>query len=333
MGARASRLLLFLLALGGACGVPTASSFAADPPPLVSKYKTNAALATAPQVIWFEDASETSVASLLRRYDTVTYPYGVSIVDVTSALNKRHRAVRLIAGAGHHTADLYKSFGAGYDEVYIRYYANYETNGPWSHTGLWFGGYNPPLKWPYPHAGVRPTGYDRFLIALEPIWSFSGEALDFYAYWRGMHTYEPQVAHPLYWGNTLIHDARFLPEVNRWNCYEVHLQLNPQMTSSQGAVLEVWRNDYLEKEFSDAGPYGYWIADKFCPADATGTECTRYSYEYKQKVLLDQRWRLTPALKINNIWLLNYNTAAKTSTLLVTDVVVATQRVGCAVDW
>jgi len=284
-------------------------------------------------VIWSENFTESTVAGLLARYNSVSNPSGVSIVSITSQNNKPHRAVRLIAGGSHWSSDLYKAFSGGYQEVYIRYYANYETNGPWHHTGVWFGGYNPAQQWPSPHAGTRPTGYDRFLIALEPIPTFAGSPMDFYAIWRGMHSYDPQAANPTYWGNTLIHNASFKPNINHWDCYEIHLQLNPEMTSSNGAVLEVWRNDYLIQEFTATAPLGYWVADKYCPANATGKECTAYLKSSTPKGYLDQRWRLTSNLKINNIWLQNYNTTTTTSILMLADLVVSTQRVGCDAAW
>jgi hypothetical protein len=47
--------------------------------------------------------------------------------------------------------------------------------------------------------------------------------------------------------------------------------------------------------------------------------------------LLDQQWRTTNALKINYFWPANYNTASTNSSLLVDDMVVARQRIGCTV--
>jgi hypothetical protein len=48
-------------------------------------------------------------------------------------------------------------------------------------------------------------------------------------------------------------------------------------------------------------------------------------------VILAQQWRSTSALKINYFWPQNYNTAGITSSLLLDDMVVATQRIGCTV--
>jgi len=46
------------------------------------------------------------------------------------------------------------------------------------------------LPWPYPHAGVRPLGDDRYSIGLEPIGDPPHPPLDFYTYWRGMHSWK-----------------------------------------------------------------------------------------------------------------------------------------------
>src|SRR5256885_11736553 len=42
--------------------------------------------------------------------------------------------------------------------LYVRWYAKYQAGAPWHHTGVWFGGYNPPSNWPNPQAGIRPLG-------------------------------------------------------------------------------------------------------------------------------------------------------------------------------
>jgi hypothetical protein len=134
-----------------------------------------------------------------------------------------------------------------------------------------------------------------------------------------------------YWGNTLVHDAEFRMQSNTWVCYEVHLRLNPDPTKAAGAILEVWENDNLIRRFDDTGPYGYWVADKFCPSDADGSECTAYRPANPVLALLDQQWRSTSSLKINYIWPQNYNDASTSSSLLLDDMVVARQRIGCTV--
>jgi hypothetical protein len=217
--------------------------------------------------------------------------------------------------------------------LYFRYYAKYVGAGPWHHTGLWIGGYNPPLTYPYPRAGQKPDGDDLFSIGLEPIPTFTNVPMDFYTYWMGMHSWmsAPTGAVGDYYGNTLLHDAEFRLQSNAWICYEIHLKINPDPANGAGAVLEVWQNDSLIRRFDDSGPMGYWVLDKFCPVDADGAECTAYRPANPTLALLDQQWRATSAMNINYFWPQNYNTETPNSDLIIGDMVVANQRVGCTV--
>lgn len=222
----------------------------------------------------------------------------------------------------------------GYDDLYFRYYAKYLASGPWHHSGVWIGGYELPLPFPYPRAGVRPSGSGWFSIGLEPISGFANTPMDLYTYWRGMRSWRaaPTGTRGDYFGNTLLHDAQFLLRPDTWVCYEMHLRLNPDPASGAGAVLELWQNDRLVRRFDDHGPLGYWVRDKFCPTEADDPECTRYRPAKPSLVLLDQRWRTSSMLRINYFWPQNYNTESAASSLLLADMVVARRRVGCIVS-
>jgi hypothetical protein len=299
---------------------------------LSEKYPGDRGIGTDSAVVLYEDFDEGSLAAVIGRYDSYSNGGGMALVIDRPAGSPSRYSMRLTAGGFLHPAtDLYKSFGVGYDELFIRYYSKYIGLGPWHHTGVWMGGYNPPLSHPYPRAGLRPTGNDLYSIGLEPIINLPGTPLDLYTYWRGMHSWK---AKPIgmqgeYYGNTLLHDPEFRLQSDRWECYEIHLKLNPDPADGAGAVLEVWENDILIRRFNDHGPFGYWVRDKFCPADKAGTECTTYRPPHPSLVLLDQQWRSAAALKINYLLAQNYNTATTDSSMLLDDIVVATQRVGC----
>jgi Putative Ig domain len=305
---------------------------AAAPTTLSQKHPGDVGIGSDPEVVFYENFEEGSVAAAMKRYSS-KHVAGMSLVADHPADSPGGHALQLTAGGSHDTADFYKSFGAGYDELYLRYYIKYLGSGPWHHSGVWFGGYNPPLPWPYPHAGSRPTGDDRYSIGFEPITTFSHVPLDFYVYWRGMHSWkaDPTGAVGDYWGNTFLHDAQLLTESGDWECYELHLKLNPNPANGIGAVLELWKNNALVRRFDDSTPLGYWVRDKFCPIDADGSECTRYRPANPKLVVLDQRWRTTTALKINYLWPMNYNTASGESSLRLDDMVIAKQRIGCTV--
>jgi hypothetical protein len=324
-----SRAFLPMFAIAVSSG--SASGGSGGSQTLAQKHPGDIGMGSDPAVVHYEDFSEPSVAAVVARYDSYKNPPGMALVADRPVNSPSPHALRLTAGGAAVATDLYKNFGAGYDELYFRYYVKYEAAGPWHHSGLWFGGYNPPLPYPYPHAGERPVGNDRYSIALEPIGN-PENAMDFYVYWRGMHSWMavPSGARA-YYGNTFLHDPQFVTQRDTWVCLEVHLKLNPDPATASGAILEVWQNDALIRRFDDTGPLGYWVRDKFCPHDATGKECTIYRPANPDLVLLDQRWRTTSALKINYFWPQNYNTATTDSSLLLDDMVVAKQRVGCTV--
>ena len=324
-GSASASLPAFSIVVANASSSGTATT-------LAQKYPGDVGIGSDPSVVWYENFAESSVSAFTSRYDSDTNPAGMALVADHPANSPGQHAIQLTAGGSHTATDFYKSFGSGYDELWFRYYAKYEGTA-WHHSGLWFGGYNPSQLWPAPHAGVKPTGSDRFSLGLEPQTDFAGVPMDFYAYWMQMHSWksDPTGATGDYWGNTLVHDAEFRMQSNAWVCYEVHLKLNPDPTNGSGAVLEVWQNDNLIRRFDDTGPYGYWVKDKFCPADADGTECTNYRPANPVLALLNQQWRSTTALKINYFWPQNYNDASTTSSLLLDDMVVARQRIGCTV--
>jgi hypothetical protein len=300
---------------------------------LSQKHPGDAGLGSDPAVVLYENFAEGSVAGVVARYNSYKNTAGLALVADHPPDSPGSHAMRFTAGGAHPGTYLYKNLGAGYDELYLRYYIKYEGAGPWHHSGLWFGGYNPPLPWPYPHAGARPDGADRFSIGLEPMASLLNARMDFYNYWRGMHSWktDPTGAVGDYWGNTIVHDAQLLSESGTWTCYEIHLKLNPNPANGTAAVLELWKNDALVRRFDDIGPLGFWIRDKFCPIEANDTPCTVYRPANPALVLLDQRWRTTSALKINYFWPMNYNTSGTDSSLLLDDMVVAKERVGCTV--
>ena len=323
-GTASAALPAFSIAVGS--GSSTATT-------LAEKYPGDVGMASDPSVVWSENFEEGSISAFTSRYSSYTNAAGMTLSTDHPASSSGQHAVVLTAGGSNTATDFYKSFGTGYDELWIRYYAKYVGSGPWHHSGLWFGGYNPPLSYPSPHAGTKPSGSDRYSIGLEPNPDFTGTPMDFYAYWMGMHSWKasPTGAPGDYYGNSLLHDAEFRTQSNSWVCYEVHLKLNPNPATAAGAVLEVWQNDSLIRRFDDTGPYGYWVRDKFCPSDADGSECTAYRPANPVLALLDQQWRSTTALKINYLWPQNYNDASTKSSLLLDDMVVAKQRIGCTV--
>ncbi len=298
---------------------------------LSARYPCDQGIASDPAVVWTENFEEGSVPAVTSRYDSATNPPGMTLVADVPARSCGHASMQLTAGGTSSATDLYKEL-SGHDELYVRHYARYQPGVQWHHTGVWFGGYNPPTPYPNPQAGTKPAGNDRISVSIEPVWGVGAPnpRFDFYNYWMNMHSYSNPPSQ--YWGNTLVHQNAFTIDEGQWVCIEVHVKLNTDMTSAAGAILEVWKNDVLVQHFDDQTPQGCWIADKFCPVGADGSECTQYWTSFNcnaSLVPLDLQWRTTTALQLNYFWPQNYITATSTGSVQYDDMVVATTRIGC----
>lgn len=297
---------------------------------LAAQYPGDRGMSRDPAIVFYEDFSAGSLGALVTRYTEVRNSAGIQLAADHPAGSPSRFAVQLTAGGDHAATHLYKSFPAGYDELYLRYYVRYAGAGPWHHSGVWFGGYSPPLPYPYPRAGERPAGDDLFSIALEPIGAGSDPSMDLYAYWMGMRSWKAVPSGTRdYFGNTLLHRSQLRVRTDTWDCYEIHLKLNPDPATGAGAVLEVWENDALVRRFDNHGPLGYLLRDKFCAQDTDDPACTAYRPARADLRPLEQRWRSAAALRINYLWLENFNDAAAVSSLRLADVVLATRRIGC----
>lgn len=293
---------------------------------LSERYPGDRGLGDDPAVVWFEDFEEGSTAAIAARYDQVRDDGRWSLVADTP--NGSGSALALRAGNGREAVDLFKQL-PDHDEWYVRWYAKYQPGVRWHHSGMWIGGYNPSTPWPNPQAGWRPEGDDRFSVAVEPVWNSPSLRFDFYNYWMRMHSWmeTPVDDGTAYYGNALVHRNDFTVDEDTWVCLEVHVRLNPDPSSGAGAVLEVWKNDARMASFTDAGPLGYWIRDKFCTEAADGRECTDYPAPFTE--VLDLQYRSTTALRLNHFWPQNYITEGPEGTLTFDQMVVATARVGC----
>jgi hypothetical protein len=302
---------------------------------LADDYPGDVGLGGDPAVIWFEDFEAASVGDVAMRYDQSQGQGRMQLVSDRPAGQGGTQAMAMTAGDGVSAVDLYKQLANG-DEWWVRWYVKYEGGGrPWHHSGMWFGGYNPPMAFPQPMAGISPAGDDRFSLAIEPVFGNAGaERFDFYAYWMRMHSYMPEPFPPndgtAYYGNSMIHQDGFTLDEDSWVCLEVHVRLNTDPASGAGAVLDVWKNDVPVAHFDEAGPMGYWVRDKFCPETADGTECT--DYQMPATEILDLQLRATTALTLNAFWPQNYisnSDGPGTGALAFDQMVVATTRVGC----
>ena len=302
---------------------------AAPPPPtngtLSERYPGDVGIAGDSAVIFHDPYEDTSSSTLAGRYQTVQNPNAIAMVADKHGKSRGARSMRLTSGASTDNAAVFKNFGTGYDEVYMRYYTKYQGTS-YHHSGFWFGGYNPATNWPNPRAGQKPVGNERFSLGLEP---HTGDFMDLYTYWMNMKSYKTNPVAGDFFGNTMLHKNGFRMRQNAWTCYEIHLKLNPNPANGLDSVLEVWENDQLVRRFDNTGPYGWNLKDKFCPADSDSRNCTDFAPANRSQNLLNTQWRNTTALKINHIWPQNYNSTGVNSSVYFDDLVVAKSRVGC----
>jgi hypothetical protein len=282
---------------------------------LASKYPRDVGIETDSAVVWVENFEEATVSAVMARYDDHNSS-GMQLVSDVPQASSGSKSMRFTAGGGNSATDFYKRFTPGYDQLFVRYYVKYVSNTIYHHTGVWVGGYNPPLNWPSPGAGTVPNGDDRISISFEPT---EWQTLDFYNYWMKMHDS---------WGNSLVHQSIPLHE-DKWICIELHIKLNPSPGTGAGAELGVWLDDTSIEQFSDESPIGYWIRDKFCPNTTTASECADWHQPTDEQVPLDLQFRNTTDLKLNYFWPQNYISSDTAGDVYFDDMVVATSKIGC----
>ena len=173
------------------------------------------------------------------------------------------------------------------DTLYVRYYIKYPTSGNYHHTGIWMGGYNPPLNYPNPQAGNKPAGNDRFSGSAEP--SNSTFRFDHYDYWMDMH----QSADGFYWGNLLLNNPSLHVNAGQWMCVEQMIKLNNPVTASNGEH-QIWVDGVSVSHVGQGFPNGSWSGGIFTQSP-TGTPFP------------GMRWRSDSALNLNHIWLQNFS--------------------------
>jgi hypothetical protein len=312
-------------------GGTTASTNCSSGTLIADKYPGDVGIANDADVLWAENFEEGSVSGVTSRYSDSNNPAGMSLTTDVPAKSGGKASIKLTSGGtGAGATDFFKNFGTGVDEMYVRYYAKYQGGGQWHHTSVWAGGYNPPMNWANPQAGLKPNGDERFSIAFEPVTTGNNVQLDFYNYWMGMHSWmDTPSGTTAYYGNSFLQDSNVKALDSTWVCVELHLKLNPDGSSATGGELGVWLNDASLQQFTSSAPKGYWMKDKFCPENTTNSTCTSYRSASTPLVPLDLRYRSTTALKLNYIWVQNYITDAPAASVWFDDLVVAKRRIGC----
>jgi len=307
---------------GGAGGAQDGGGPGGEGQSLAERYPGDVGIESDPAVV-FRESFEASLADVLARWEDSSGPAGLALIDDVPAASSGRAAIAMTAGGAlPEAADIYTRLpGGGHDQLYVRWYANYAPGGAWHHSGVWFGGYNPPMGFPRPVAGERPAGDDRLSVSFEAI----DDRMDFYNYWMNMHS-----GAGTFFGNSLVHDRERVRPEGTWFCIEVMVRLNPDPASRSGGELALWWDDVEVVHFTEAGPPGYWIQDDFCANDLGDDElCEEFHPGGTPSELVDLQVRTTTDLQLNYLWPQNFNGSDRESTLAFDDIVVATQRIGC----
>jgi hypothetical protein len=256
---------------------------------IAAKYVGDVGIGNDPDVILAE-MFEDSVAAIASRWTQTDNTAGMSLATDRPAASGGTRSLLMTSEDGRNTGGyLYKNLGAGYDQVFLRYYVKYSSSGTYHHSSGWLGGFNPPTNWPQGGAGEKPTGSDRFSIGPEP--TNAGRQFDLYTYWMDMRVSPDGVN---YWGNTLVQDRNLRAKSDQWMCVEVMVKMN-NPPSERNGELALWIDGNAIVHLREGSPLGNWVFNMFTPGP-TGAPFEGF------------RWRATDLLKINWLWLKHYAT-------------------------
>jgi hypothetical protein len=250
---------------------------------LASRYPGDVGIDADPAVVFTEDFEQASLADLLAGWEYHTHPERMSLDADVPPGSGGSRSLRL-AGS----ADLYTRLLPARERLYLRFYARLDGACRRVHHWVWLGGHDPSTAWPWPRAGERPVGDERFSTGVEPYGD--AWAWDLYTYWMHMR------GNPVpdtYWGNTFSGRPSPWPaERDRWLCVELMVQMNRPVSSYNGEQA-FWIDGVRRAHLGPGFPAGNWVWDGFYP-DPGGQPFEGF------------QWRAVPELAINYLWLEHY---------------------------
>ena len=292
---------------------PTASNPAVGG--LAALYPGDVGIESHPDVLFVERFEEAALPALFAEWTDVRNGASMAFsADVPpGSPGVQSLTIPWIGGGVSTGGHLYKQLSPGVDDtLYVRYYIKYPTSGTYSHHGLWMGGYNPPLAWPNPEAGVKPSGNDRFSAAAErkPV---TGR-FDHYDYWMDMH----RSRDGNFWGNLLLDDPAVQVATGRWTCVEQMVKLNDPVGASNGEHA-IWLDGVKVSHLGPGFPRGRWSGGIFTQ-DPAGDPFPGF------------RWRSDAALNLNWLWLQVYapgELLGVTGQFMFDHLVAARSYIGC----
>lgn len=291
-------LLLVLARLANGSPAVRAASALPEGWGLAARYPGDLGLAADAAVLLTEDFETGELSDLAQRWSNVSNRDGKVLAwspDVPAA-SRGKRSLQMTATLGDNTGGhLYTRLPKAVDTAFARFYVKFPDPAAYIHHFVHLGGYNPATSWPQGGAGERPRGDDRITVGIEPH-GHNGRypapgAWTFYTYWHEMK----QSAGGRFWGNGLSPVEPALVPRGRWQCVEIMLKLNSAPERPDGE-LALWLDGKLVAHFVKGVARGPWTGMGFKLVDQGGEPFEGF------------RWRTSPALKINFLWLLHYVT-------------------------
>lgn len=282
---------------------------------IATLYPGDAGIENHPAVVFVEEFEENTLTDLFSRWSDILNGTAMAFnADVpVGSPGTRSLNIPWVGGGVNNGGHLYRQLNPAIDDtLYVRYYIKYPTDGHHHHEGIWVGGYNPPLAWPNPRAGVKPVGNDRFSAAAEQ--SHLTSRFDHYDYWMNMRA-APDGS---YWGNTLLNNPNVLGKRGQWMCVEHMVKLNNPVTASNGEHA-IWLDGVKVSHVGLGFPNGFWTWGNF-------------TQSLSGSPFEGLRWRSDTNLKLNWIWLQNYSPddpAGFSSSMKFDHVVAAKSYIGC----
>ena len=138
---------------------------------IAAKYPGDVGIQNDPNVIFTENFEEGTIKALISRWDEAKNSEQMSFTEDISPASSGKNSVLFAHVEGTESGHLYRRLLPGYDQLYLRFYAKFDTEcHPISHF-LHIGGHNPPTPWAQGGAGTRPSGDDWFTTGVEPFGS------------------------------------------------------------------------------------------------------------------------------------------------------------------
>jgi hypothetical protein len=271
---------------------------------IASQFAFDIGIENHPDFIFRENFEEASIDDMLARWESIKNREKISF---SFDIPKQSGGIKSILMNG--VADMYRRILPGYEQVYVRFYAKFDTGCKKVHHWVWLGGHNPSTPWPWPRAGTKPNGDERWSTGIEPMGS--NWAWDFYTYWMNMRT-NPDTR---FWGNTFNgRPSPFPVAKGEWICIEFMVKMNEPPSSFNGEQA-FWINGVKLSHLGQGFPKGKWVWDGFYP-DSTGEPFEGF------------QWRKVPELNINYFWLENYVDTDTNCKCWFDDIVLAKSYIG-----